>query len=122
VAAPWALSCRAWGTDRTPPRPAVALNVPALVVVGRFDPFADPITVRAQMPAVLPGATVVEDPAGGHNVLAGDCLRTVRNTWSAALGNGGSSAQQTPDCLASRRVLFRLPVGWHGPTVERPAR
>ena len=119
VAAPWAQSCRTWGTDRTRPRPTVALHIPALVFLGRFDPFADPTSVRAQLPALLPDATVVEDPAGGHNVLAGDCLRTVRNAWKAAL-DGGSPVLLTPDCLASRRVLFRLPSGGHGPAVTLP--
>jgi len=119
VAAPWALSCRTWGTVKTRPRPTVALNVPALVALGRFDPFADPTSVRAQLPAVLPEATVVEDPAGGHNVLAGDCLRTVRNAWNATL-DGGSTELRSPDCLASRRVQFRLPTGGHGPAIGLP--
>jgi pimeloyl-ACP methyl ester carboxylesterase len=119
-ASPWAQSCRAWGTDKTRPRPALALNVPALVVLGRFDPFAEPTAIRAQLPAVLPDATVVEDPVGGHNVLAGDCLRIVRNSWTAALGNGGGKPLRTPDCLSSRRVLFRLPVGGHGPAIALP--
>lgn len=118
-AAPWAPSCRTWGTDRARPEPTVVLNVPALVVLGRFDPFADPTTIRAQLPAVLSDTTVIEDPAGGHNVLAGDCLRTVRNAWNATL-DGKSPALRTPDCLASRRVLFRLPTGGHGPAIALP--
>jgi pimeloyl-ACP methyl ester carboxylesterase len=119
--APWVQSCRTWGTDNSRRGLTTGkLDVPALVVLGRFDPFADPATVRANLPAVLPDATVVEDPAGGHNVLAGDCLRTVRNAWTAALGNGGRKQLRTPDCLSSRRVLFRLPVSGHGPAVALP--
>ena len=120
VAAPWAQACRTWGSNKTHPRDTVALNVPALVVLGHFDPFADPASVRAQLPAVLPDASVVEDPAGGHNVLAGDCLRTVRNAWNATLGSDGGNQLRTPDCISSRRVLFRLPTGGHGPAIALP--
>jgi hypothetical protein len=120
VAAPWAQSCRTWGTDMTRPRPPVALNVPALVVLGRFDPFADPTTTRKQVRTLLPDATVVEDPAAGHNVLAGDCLRAVRNGWNASLDNGASTDLPVPDCLVSRRVLFRLPTGGPGMAVALP--
>jgi pimeloyl-ACP methyl ester carboxylesterase len=119
VAAPWAQSCRTWSSERTRPGPTVALNVPALVLFGRFDPFADPTSVRAQLPAVLPDATVVEDPAGGHNVLAGDCLRTVRNAWNATL-DGASPVLRSPNCLASRRVQFRLPTSGPGPAIGLP--
>lgn len=119
--APWARSCRAWGTDNSSRGATIGtLHVPALVVLGRFDPFADPTTVRTNLPAVLPDATVVEDPAGGHNVLAGDCLRTVRNAWNAALDNGASTQQRTPDCLSSRRVQFRLPGAAPHLTVALP--
>jgi hypothetical protein len=68
--------------------------------------FAEPTSVRRELAAVLSDALVLEDPAGGHNVLAGDCLRTVRNIWLDAAGTAAGDALPQSTCLAERKVTF----------------
>jgi pimeloyl-ACP methyl ester carboxylesterase len=107
-ATPWQPACQAWDATRDA-RPAAGpvTGIPALVFAGRYDPFADPATVRRELATVLPGAALVEDPAGGHNVLVADCLRGVRNAWTDALRSGGSPPAPTAACVEARRVEFR---------------
>jgi len=77
----WQHACAAWGVAADTRPPAPVRNVPTLALIGRYDPFADPTTSRADLARLAPHAFVVEDPNGGHNVLAGECLREVRNSW-----------------------------------------
>jgi pimeloyl-ACP methyl ester carboxylesterase len=110
-AAPWRPSCEAWGgTERSNSSTTSSSNpvtgIPALVLVGRYDPFADPAAVHGDLPAVLPDAVVVVDPAGGHNVLSGDCLRKVRNAWLDGLGTPTASTAPSLSCLTARKVTF----------------
>jgi pimeloyl-ACP methyl ester carboxylesterase len=118
---PWARACHTWGGTTVPGEAqSGSLDVPALVLLGRYDPFADPTAIRAQLAVTLPDATVVEDPASGHNVLAGDCLRTVRNIWTAELMAGQPDHNPKATCLTSRRVQFRLPTGLSGTATKLP--
>ena len=94
--------------------------MPALVLPGRYDPFTDPAQAQKTVPSVLPRATIVVDPAAGHNVLAGDCLRSVRNTWTNTLHDPKGPRLAVPSCWRSRRVLFRITPSSHGPPITPP--
>jgi pimeloyl-ACP methyl ester carboxylesterase len=99
----WSEPCRAWGvTDASTPseRP---LDTPTLVLMGRYDAFAPPDEVRASVAELIPHAFFVEDPAGAHNVLGGDCMRSVRSAW---LAGDLSRPPPTPSCLRQRALVF----------------
>jgi hypothetical protein len=94
--------------------------MPTLVLLGRYDPFADPAQILRAVRSELPRAATVVDPAGGHNVLAGDCLRAVRNTWTSTLHDANGPRVVLPPCWHSRRVRFRFTPVSHGPPTALP--
>jgi len=99
----WRRPCRAWG-DTVPATPSdQPLSIPTLVLMGRYDAFAPPDEVRATVAKLVPGAYFVEDPAGAHNVLGGDCVRSVRSAW---LARPRTSPPPTPTCLRQRALAF----------------
>ena len=79
------------------------LDPPTLVLMGRYDAFAPPDEVRASVAELIPGAFFVEDPAGAHNVLGGDCVRSVRSAW---LAGPLASPPPTLPCLRQRTLTF----------------
>jgi len=79
----WAAACDAWGVPATEPSIQPLLGVPTLAFFGSLDPFAAPSVVRRRLAGQTPEAFVVEQVAGGHNVLGTDCVRSVRNEWLA---------------------------------------
>jgi pimeloyl-ACP methyl ester carboxylesterase len=97
----WRDACTAWGAE--PEALPDHVSTPTLVLTGRYDPFARTADVRAVLEPVLDHAFFVEDPAGGHNVLGGDCIRELRTGWLAGDVN---DAPQEPDCLAERVIPF----------------
>jgi pimeloyl-ACP methyl ester carboxylesterase len=99
----WREPCAVWGTAGAP-RSTSTVSTPTLVLTGRFDPFAPPTeTVRTELADVVPGAFYVEDPAGPHNVLGGDCMRTLRTAW---LNGDVRDRPAKPPCLADRALTF----------------
>jgi pimeloyl-ACP methyl ester carboxylesterase len=99
----WREPCRAWGATVPAPPSEQPLHTPTLVLMGRYDAFAPPDDVRASVAEQIPAAYFVEDPAGAHNVLGGDCIRSVRSAW---LAGSLSSPPPTPTCLRQRRLEF----------------
>lgn len=91
----WGAACAAWGADEWADEVRPVRDIPALALVGRFNPFATPEQAREHLTRVLPDAHVVEDPVSGHNVLGTDCMRRVRNDWLEE----PSAAPPEPDCL-----------------------
>jgi pimeloyl-ACP methyl ester carboxylesterase len=99
----WREPCAAWGATAATALPT-GVAVPTLVLTGRFDPFApSPSAVRGALTAAVPGAFFVEDPAGPHNVLGGDCMRSVRTAW---LNGDVRRPPAKQSCLAERVPNF----------------
>lgn len=100
----WHEPCAAWGSPPLP-RTSTAVTTPTLVLTGRLDPFTPPVRdLRRALGPVAPDAFVVQDPAGGHNVLGGDCLRSVRTSW---LNGDVRQPPSTPACLGTRTPFDR---------------
>ena len=97
----WREPCHAWGAAEQPLPHGV--STPTLVLTGRYDPFARPEDTRRALGSVVPGAFYVEDPAGSHNVLGGDCMREVRNAW---LAGDVTAPPSPPTCLQGRVIPF----------------
>jgi hypothetical protein len=97
--ASWREPCEVWGAG-TPPRTSTVVTTPTLVLTGRLDPFppSGP-ALRRGLDRTAPAAFFVQDPAGGHNVLGGDCLRSVRTAW---LNGDVRRAPARPPCLVAR--------------------
>jgi pimeloyl-ACP methyl ester carboxylesterase len=92
---PWIHVCDHWDVE-----PAedvldepVQSDIPTLVLIDPFDPYAPPPLV-GEATALLSGATLVEVPGRGHNVLGGECGRLVRNPWV----DDPSAPLEVPSC------------------------
>ncbi len=79
----WSASCQAWGVPAGEEDANPLHGVPTLVLYGALDPFGSADVVLAAVTQRVPDAFVVEQAAGGHNVLASESARTVRNEWLA---------------------------------------
>ena len=93
---PYAAACGSWPVERNE-APDVDLptsDVPALVLVGEYDPFTDPDRVRETF-AGMPNAHVVEIPGFGRNPIAVPCAGDIRGAFFADL-----AAPLEDDCLA----------------------
>ena len=84
---PYLRSCEAWDVGRGDPEVAspVRSDVPVLVIVGRFDPYATPSDVEAAMTGLSNG-TLIVSPENGHQVTGTDtqpdtCIVDIRNEW-----------------------------------------
>ncbi len=75
----------------------VQADVPVLALVGTFAPYTTEALVRDAL-ADMPSATIVVDPAGGHNVMGSDCLVSIRGSWLEDLDL--TAFEQ--DCLADQ--------------------
>lgn len=101
-ASPFVDVCTAWpvtGADPAVDDP-VAGDVPTLVTIGQFAPYAPESVVRAGLHG-LAAATYVVAPGVGHNVVASsDCLVDARKTWIDELSLAppalGCLDEQTP--------------------------
>jgi pimeloyl-ACP methyl ester carboxylesterase len=82
VDGPYVRVCSHWGVDRAPvdPHSAVRSDIPTLLLVGRFDPFA-PLDLVRMTAATLSTSWVVEIPNWSHNVLQTSCALEIRNGW-----------------------------------------
>jgi pimeloyl-ACP methyl ester carboxylesterase len=74
----WQNLCHAWRVRRDVDGTPVT-GVPALALVGRYNPFITPAAARRELGRQMPKAFVVDDPVDGHNVLGDDCMREIRN-------------------------------------------
>ena len=55
-------------------------GTPALVELGRFDPYGNPALVGDVLSDIA-DATIVEAPGLGHNISPAGCLVDLRSTW-----------------------------------------
>ena len=94
--------CDAWPatsadeTSRQVDSPVEA-DVPVLALVGAYASYTTEALVRDAL-TDMPSATLVVDPAGGHNVMGSDCLVSIRGSWLDDLDLTASEQ----DCLADR--------------------
>lgn len=82
VNSPYGHVCSHWGVGRAPldPHRPVRSEIPTLLLVGRFDPFA-PLTLVRKTAATLSTSWVVEIPNWSHNVFQTSCALEIRNGW-----------------------------------------
>ena len=96
VEAPWIDACDRWGVEpaeETVVDP-VASDIPALVLIDPFDPYAPSPLVR-DATSLLSAVVLVEFPGRGHNVLGDECGREVRNPWV----DDPSAVLELPPCV-----------------------
>jgi pimeloyl-ACP methyl ester carboxylesterase len=77
----WSAACETWGVDAGDTDIQPLTGVPTLALFGDHDPYADATAIRAGLLERVPEAFVVEQVAGGHNVLGSECPREARNVW-----------------------------------------
>ena len=79
---PWVEGCAAWKVGPADPSVAqpVSSDVPMLILLGRYDPYA-PAGVVQRATETLTGSWVVTNPSGGHNALSQSCMIQIRNVW-----------------------------------------
>jgi pimeloyl-ACP methyl ester carboxylesterase len=82
VDAPWADACESWGVGAADPsvHEAVQSDVPALILHGRFDPYA-PRPLAEEAAAMFSTGWRLEVPVEGFNVFSTDCVIELRNAW-----------------------------------------
>ena len=80
--APWADACEAWDVGAADPSVHEALesDVPALILHGRFDPYA-PRPLAEEAAAMFSTGWRLEIPVEGFNVFSNDCAIELRNAW-----------------------------------------
>ena len=81
---PWLDACGAWKVPAADPSVVspVTSDVPALILLGRFDPFGAPAVIRPAISGLSQSWTVI-DPAAGRNTLADACFQDLRTLWLA---------------------------------------
>ncbi len=96
----------------------VASDVPVLALLGAFSPYS-PKAVAMEGLAGLSSATVVVDPAGGHNVMGSDCLVSIRGAWLDDL----DLTSREQGCLADRATDWVTDLAELGarPTPDDPS-
>ena len=79
---PWVEACARWKVPSAGPSVTqpVRSDVPTLIVLGRYDPYASPGVVR-RADATLTQRWVIVNPSGGHNSLSQSCMIEIRNAW-----------------------------------------
>ncbi len=79
---PWVEGCAAWKVGPADPSVAqpVSSDVPMLILLGRYDPYA-PAGVVQRATETLTGSWVVTNPSGGHNARRESCMIQIRNVW-----------------------------------------
>jgi pimeloyl-ACP methyl ester carboxylesterase len=79
---PWVEACAPWKVGPADPSvmEPVSTDVPMLIVLGRYDPYAQVGVVR-RAAETLTGSWVVVNPNGGHNALSQSCMIQIRNAW-----------------------------------------
>jgi pimeloyl-ACP methyl ester carboxylesterase len=79
---PWIEACARWKVppgDSSVSQP-VSSDVPTLILIGRYDPFA-PTAIVERAAGSLTEHWIAMYPSGGHNVLDKPCMIQIRNTW-----------------------------------------
>lgn len=78
---PFIAACERWDVEPPDGAPAVTpIGTPALVELGRFDPYGNPALVGDALSEIA-DATIVEAPGLGHNISPAGCLVDLRSTW-----------------------------------------
>jgi pimeloyl-ACP methyl ester carboxylesterase len=79
---PWVEACARWIIPSADPSAAqpVSSDVPTLILLGRYDPYASAGVVR-RAAETLTGSWLVVNPSGGHNALSQSCMIQIRNGW-----------------------------------------
>ena len=79
---PFFEACTIWDVGSADPEvhEPVTSDVPTLLLVGRFGPYA-PRPVIEEAARTLSTSWIVEFPNEGHNVLSDECAVDLRNTW-----------------------------------------
>lgn len=79
---PWVEACAPWKVGPADPSVAepVSNDVPMLILLGRYDPYAQ-VGVVKRAAETLTGSWVVVNPSGGHNALSQSCMIQIRNAW-----------------------------------------
>jgi len=89
--------CRVWDVGSAPSEvhEPVTSDVPVLLLVGRFGPYA-PRPLVDEIAETLSLSFIVELPNEGHNTLSTQCVRDVRNAWL----DNPTSPPDAASCLA----------------------
>ena len=82
AADPWVEACTGWNVPPADPsvNQLVTSDIPILILLGRYDPYAAPSVVRPAA-ETLTRRWVVVNRSGGHNALSQSCMIEIRNAW-----------------------------------------
>ena len=111
---PFLDACGAWNVGRGDLATAtpVRADVPALVIVGRFDPFGMAPYAQKGLTSLSNGHLVIS-PVNGHQVTGTEqelpnlCMVRIRDTWL-----DDPTRQPDTSCAEAARVDYALPLGW----------
>lgn len=100
--APFFEMCRVWdvGTAPSEVHQPVTSDVPVLLLVGRFGPYA-PRPLVDEIAETLSSSFIVELPNEGHNTLSTLCVRDIRNAWL----DNPTSPPDASSCLADHPAI-----------------
>jgi hypothetical protein len=110
--------CDSWpATARPEPPPAIAPDVPVLILSGRED-LITPLEQAREVAATYPRATLLEIPHAGHSVLGESaCARAAAATFVAGAAPGPCAdapvlpaAAYVPSTLRGRRAVAQATV------------
>jgi pimeloyl-ACP methyl ester carboxylesterase len=89
---PYFEACERWDVAPSPEDPHVLnqSDVPALFMVGRFNPYSS-LDLVNEAASRFTNSQVVLFPTLGYNVLGGDCGPAVRNSWIDELATPDTS-------------------------------
>jgi WD40 repeat protein/pimeloyl-ACP methyl ester carboxylesterase len=98
--------CERWGIGKAAANihQPVRTDIPTLILVGRFDPFA-PLPLIQEAAATLSNSWIVTAPNWAHNVLGSECGPPTRNAWIDA-----PTSPPNTSCL-SRLPEFEFDLG-----------
>ena len=79
---PWVEACTGWKVPPADPsvNQQVTSDIPILILLGRYDPYAAPTVVRPAADT-LTRRWIVVNASGGHNALSQSCMIEIRNAW-----------------------------------------
>jgi pimeloyl-ACP methyl ester carboxylesterase len=99
----WTDVCTAWGTPAGDAFTDEVVNVPTLVLLGRYDGFTTTADTKAALAPAIPDAFYLVTQAGAHNVLGQQCMREIRTSW---LAGDMTRPPADTDCLNQQRLHF----------------
>jgi pimeloyl-ACP methyl ester carboxylesterase len=99
----WTDICAAWGTPAGDPFTHRVVDVPTLVLLGRYNGFSTTAETKAALGRAVPEAFYLVTPSGAHNVLGEQCMREIRSSW---LAGDVTRPPADTDCLDQQRLDF----------------